>query len=139
MSTSKNINNYRIAGKLESILGNRSAAYVLLFIEAYGSGYASQISKTFDIPLTSVQQQLRKLANSGVLVSYTVGKTRVFEFNPRGATVRNLRSFLSEELKFLSSDACSLPKEIYQQIFCQRRRPRRAGKSLDIVPERLRL
>lgn len=138
MTRIDSISDYQIAGQLEVIFGSRSAAHVLLFIEAYGLGYASQISKTFGMPLNSVQQQLRKFETSGVLVSYTMGKTRVFEFNPRGATVRNLRKFLSEELRFLSSDACSLPKEIYHQLFSQRQRPRRNDKPLDVVPKRLR-
>jgi len=137
MSEVITIDQYRVAGQLETILGSRTAAYVLLFIEAYGSGYASQVAKTFNMPLNGVQQQLRKFETDGVLISYTVGRTRVFEFNPRGNTIRNLRQFLAAELAFLASDSSDLPTEVYRQYFSQRKRPRRSGKPLGLAPERL--
>lgn len=137
MEKERSIGRYQIAGQLEVVFGSKAAAYVLLFVEAYGSGYASQIAETFDIPLNGAQQQLRKFEAEGILVSYAVGRTRVFEFNPRGTTVRNLRKFLAEELEFLESESSNLPAEVYRQLFSQRKRPRRSGKPLNPVPERL--
>jgi predicted ArsR family transcriptional regulator len=132
------INEYQIAGQLEIIFGSRTAAYVLLYIQSRSSAYAAQIANTFGVRITAVQQQLRKFENEGVLVSYTVGRTRVFEFNPRGATVRNLQQFLSNELEFMASENSGIPNEVYRQYFSHRQRPRRTGKSLDLVPEELR-
>lgn len=106
---------------LEILFGSRSAAYALLFIEAYGSGHATRIAKTFEIPLNGIQRQLLKLENNGILVSRLIGRTRLFEFNPRDLTARNLQLFLAAELK-------NLPRETYRQYFCQRQRPRRTGK-----------
>ena len=111
---------------LEAIFGNRTAAGVLLFLQNYKSGYASQIAKTYAIPISVVQDQLRKLEGAGILVSRTVGRTRVFEFNPRSPTVRRLRDFLAGELK-------ALPSEITGKYFRERMRPRRTGKSLERV------
>lgn len=108
---------------LEAILGNRTAANVLLFIENYESGYASRIAATYDIPLSVVQDQLRKLESAGVLVSRSIGRTRVFEFNPRDPTVRNLRRFLAEELKLI-------PESLVKKYFRERQRPRRSGKPI---------
>lgn len=108
---------------LEAIFGNRTAANVLLFIENYESGYASRIADTYDTSLSVVQDQLRKLESAGVLVSRTVGRTRVFEFNPRDPTVRNLRRFLAEELNLI-------PESLVKQYFRQRQRPRRSGKPI---------
>jgi DNA-binding transcriptional ArsR family regulator len=108
---------------LESIFGNRSAVQVLLFLEAYGSGYASCIADTFDVSVMAVQRQLRRLEANGVLISRTVGKTRVFEFNTRNPTVRELRKFLAAELELL-------PKADIQEYFRQRQRPRRSGKQM---------
>ena len=108
---------------LEAIFGNRSAAQALLFLEAYGAGHASRIAKTYDVPLSAIQRQLRRLEENGVLVSRTVGRSRVFEFNTRYPTVRNLRSFLSAELE-------RLPDEDVKRYYRQRQRPRRAGKKL---------
>lgn len=108
---------------LETIFGNRTAANVLLFIENYESGYASGIADTYDTSLSVVQDQLRKLESAGVLVSRTVGRTRVFEFNPRDPTVRNLRQFLSEELRLI-------PESLVKKYFRERQRPRRSGKPI---------
>ncbi len=109
---------------LEAIFGNRTAAAVLLFLENYEAGYASSIAKTYGIPVSVVQDQLRKLEAAGVLVSRTVGRTRVFEFNPRSPTARRLREFLGAELK-------ALPNEITKDYFRERQRPRRTGKTLE--------
>ena len=108
---------------LEAILGNRTAALVLLFIEAYGEGHANRIATTYEIRLRSVQVQLQKLESNGVLVSRLVGRTRVFTWNPRSPTVRNLRTFLRAELD-------ALPKDQVKRYYRQRQRPRRTGKKL---------
>lgn len=108
---------------LEAVLGNRSAVQVLLFLEAYGSGHASRIAATFDVPVYGIQRQLRRLEASGIVVSRLVGRTRLFEFNTRNPTVRSLQAFLEAELG-------SLPDSITQAYFRQRQRPRRTGKDL---------
>jgi sugar-specific transcriptional regulator TrmB len=109
---------------LEAIFGNRTAAAVLLFLANYGSGHASRIAKNFGIPVSVVQDQLRKLEAAGVLISRTVGRTRVFEFNPRSPTAARLSDFLTAELK-------ALPDEIVKKYLRDRQRPRRTGKRLE--------
>jgi len=138
MDATYKIQDYQLAPQLEVLFGSKSALYTLLYLESYNSGYASKIAATFGMPITSIQQQLMKFETGGILVSYTVGRTRVFEFNPRSRAVKNLRKLLEEELKFISSENSNIPKSIYREIFCQRTRPRRSGKPLDVVPERLR-
>ena len=108
---------------LEAIFGNRTAAGVLLYIENYNTGYASRIAQTYEMPVSVVQDQLRRLEDAGVLTSRTVGRTRVFEFNPRNPSAKRLRNYLSEEL-------VALPKDIQKTYFRQRQRPRRTGKPL---------
>lgn len=108
---------------LEGIFASRSAAQVLLFLEAYGSGHALRIAKTYEVSLSPIQRQLRRLEIDGVLVSRLVGKTRLFEFNTRNPTVGNLRGFLAAELELL-------PEETVKQYYRQRQRPRRTGKRL---------
>jgi sugar-specific transcriptional regulator TrmB len=105
----------------DAIFGNQSAAQALLFIEAYGSGHASRMASTFDIPLTGIYRQLRRLEANGVLTSRTVGRTRLFEFNTRNPTVRRLRGFLASELQ-------GLPDDELKKYYRQRQRPRRTGK-----------
>jgi len=109
--------------QLQILFGSKAAASVLLFITASGSGYAARIAETFDTPLNSIQRQLAKFETGGILVSRLVGKTRLFEFNPRSITARNLQSFLSDELDALPRD------ESFKRYFCQRQRPRRTGNT----------
>jgi len=109
---------------LEVIFGNRTVAHVLLFLENYDSGYASQIAKTFNMPVSVTQDQLLTLENAGVLVSRKIGRTRVFEFNPRNPTVGRLRTFVADELT-------ALPESITQEYFRERQRPRRTGKKIE--------
>lgn len=106
---------------LDAIFGTHSTAQALLFIEAYGSGHPSRIATTFELPQTGIYRQLRRLEAEGVLVSRTVGRARVFEFNMRNPTVRRLRAFLAAELD-------ALPEDETKRYFRQRQRPRRTGK-----------
>lgn len=108
---------------LEAIFGNRSAAQTLLFLEAYGSGHAARIAATYDVPLNPIYRQLLRLEATGVLVSRTVGRTRLFEFDTRNPTVRNLRTFLAQELELV-------PEAEAKAFYRQRQRPRRTGKRL---------
>ncbi|QFZ91267.2 ArsR family transcriptional regulator [Synechococcus elongatus] len=110
---------------LEAIFGNRTAAWVLLFLQSYGEGHALRIAKTFGLGLNMTQRQLKRLEEAGVLISRRVGNVRLFSFNERNPTVRNLQPFLEAELS-------SLPEETQQQYFRQRQRPRQTGKPLVI-------
>ena len=116
---------HRIGGAmtpvLDGIFGNRSAAQVLLFLQAYGSGHASRIAETYGVSVNGIQRQLRRLEVAGILVSRMVGRSRVFEFNTRIPSVRNLRSFLASELDLL-------PEPVIKDHYRQRQRPRREGK-----------
>lgn len=108
---------------LEAIFGSRSAAQTLLFLQAYGSGHPSRIAETYGVSLNPIYRQLRRLEANGVLVSRSFGRTRVFEFNMRNPTVRNLRALLAAELE-------ALPEDDIKAYYRQRQRPRRTGKQL---------
>lgn len=105
------------------ILGSESAEKVLLYIANYGEGHAKGISENFNISLSQAQRQLNKFEREGVLVSRMVGRTRVFQFNPRYALKKELLILLNKTLTIL-------PKQITQKYFRKRTRPRRTGKPL---------
>jgi DNA-binding transcriptional ArsR family regulator len=107
---------------LDALFGSRSAAQTLLFLQNYGEGHARRIAATFDVSHMAIQRQLKRLEAEGILVSRLVGNTRVFSWNPRSVTVKDLRTFLEAEL-------ARLPKAQTQQYFRQRQRPRRSGKA----------
>jgi DNA-binding transcriptional ArsR family regulator len=108
---------------LRVLFGNPTVEDVLLFIAAYGEGYAQQIADTFELSLFRVQRQLLKLEEAGILVSQLKGKTRMFTWNPRYPYSKELKALLNRMIEFM-------PKAQREKYFLQRRRPRRTGKPL---------
>ncbi len=108
---------------LETLFGGRTAAQVLMFIQAYNEGHANRIATTYEVPVSQVQTQLQKLEANGVLVSRMVGRTRLFTWNPRNLTVQDLQKFLDAELH-------RLPRDIIKRYYRQRQRPRRTREVL---------
>ena len=105
---------------LIGLFGSESAYRVLLYLENYDSGYASQIARTFGISLNQAQNQLTKFEEIGLLVSRKEGTTRTFYFK---------RSPISDALRvFLRSMIELLPDTTIEKYFRERRRPRRYGK-----------
>src|ERR1700712_2782116 len=74
---------------------------VLLFIRALGDGYAREIADNFDLTLSTVQQQLGKLEEAGVLASRTRGTIRLYQFNPRYPFLRELQQLLDKALEYV--------------------------------------
>jgi len=110
---------------LDALFGNRTAACVLLFLQCYGEGHAQRIAKTFGFGLNMTQRQLKRLEEQGVLVSRRLGNMRLFGFNERNPTVRNL-------CKLLEAELAALPEDDQQQYFRERQRPRQSSKPLVI-------
>lgn len=108
---------------LEPLLGSTNSERSLLFILAREEGYASEIAGFFNTDLYGIQKQLDKLETGGVLVSYRAGKTRLFQFNPRYAFLKELRALLEKALTYY-------PPEEQERLRLVRRRPRRGGKPL---------
>lgn len=106
---------------LIGLFGSKAAYQVLMYLQNYEQGYASQISKTFEMSLSQVQNQLVKFEQLGVLVSRKEGSSRVFYFK-RSPVVDALRKFLGAMLD-------ALPDTTISKYYMQRRRPRRQGKS----------
>ena len=79
---------------LEALFGNESIERVLFYILQNKTCYALQMKKQFQCALSPMQQALLRLEKGGILVSTLVGKTRVFQFNPRYFFLETLCSFL---------------------------------------------
>jgi len=107
-------------GPLIGLFGSKAAYQILMYLENYENGYASQISKTFGMSLNQAQNQLRKFEEVGVFVSRSEGAARMFYFK-KGPVTTELRKFLRAMLN-------ALPERAIQQYYRQRRRPRRYGK-----------
>ena len=110
---------------LESLFGNPVIEKALFFIIKNKKTYASELGKVFDIPLFSCQKGLERLEKGGILVSYTEGRTRLYQFNPRFPMLKELTLFLEKSYTFL-------PEKFHQKYYERsiRKRPRRKGKPL---------
>lgn len=108
---------------LESVFGNATVEKVLLYLQNYDEGYASEIAATFSIRLSVVQKQLKRLEDGGVIVSQPKGRTRLFLWNPSYPFRKELQSLLERSFEFMSENDI---KKYYRK----RQRPRRAGKPL---------
>ncbi len=108
---------------LQAVVGSPTAEKVLLYMQNYEQAYGREIADTFDIAQSQVQKQLTKLETGGVLVSRMIGRTRLYQWNPRNPLVPSLRELLSLALD-------SLPAVERQRYYRRRTRPRRSGKAL---------
>lgn len=111
---------------LDTLFGNRTAEQVLTYIAVNGSAYAQQMADALTIPVSVVQKQVRRLEAGGVLVSWLVGRTRVFSINPRFSMAKELTAFLKRAFELLPDEA-QVPFESY------RARPRMTGKPLRLA------
>ena len=108
---------------LEALVGSPNAERVLLFIAERERGYPAEIARTFGVAPSQVQRVMERMERDGLLVAQDIGRTRVYEFNPRFA--------FKDRVIDLFKDALSrYPEELQEKIALNRRRPRRKGKRL---------
>ncbi len=97
------------------------AQRVLLFLAARQRGYGREIAAFWPSRITGIQRQLDLLEVGGVLVSSPVGRTHVYEWNPRWPARSELLALLQRVIAFL-------PDDLRARLLDNRRRPRRRGK-----------
>ena len=108
---------------IESLLGNKTAERVLLYITNYGEGNISGIATTFGLAKSQVRKQLMRLEEGEILVGRDIGNLRMFTFNPRYPLRVEVEKLCEKALLIL-------PDSEKEKFYRQRRRPRRTGKAL---------
>ena len=108
---------------LEPVFGNVTVEKILFALEVYRQAYPAGLAKLFGIPVNGIQQQLKRLEDGGVVVSLIVGRTRLYQFNPRYAFLKELKALIQKALQYL-------PEKEIQKYYIKRTRPRRKGKPL---------
>lgn len=106
---------------IETIFGNVTAAKVMLYLFHYGEAYASGIANDMKITKSQVIKQLNKFEEAGILVSKSMGKIRVYTFNPKLGVTKKLKELIQVFYE-------AMPPEQREELFSERRRPRRKGK-----------
>jgi DNA-binding FadR family transcriptional regulator len=95
---------------------------VLLALSLLGESYPRELSRVLDATLSGVQRALQSLELDGIVAGRSVGRTRVFQLDPRYFA----RDALKQFLRRLAEPEVGLQK----QVAALRRRPRRTGKPL---------
>jgi hypothetical protein len=108
---------------LEPLLRSATTEKVLIFLLARNEAYAREMARFFRVDIYAVQKQLEKLELGGALVSRTIGRTRLYAFNPRYPFINELKALLKKALSFY-------PDGERERLLMNRRRPRRRGKPL---------
>lgn len=108
---------------LEDLFGSSTAAKCLLFINADGESYPSEISKSFGISNTQVIRTLNRLEQADILVGRVIGRSRLYDLNKQWWLYRETRALLDKALR-------AMPLKDQERYFMKRRRPRKKLKAL---------
>lgn len=103
-----------------SPFGSSARSRVLLALRLMGSSYARELARLLDLALNGVQGSLRSLERDGLIAGRSVGRTRVFELNPRYFAASALNGYLD---KLTAAD-----RDLQSRVAALRRRLRRTGK-----------
>jgi DNA-binding transcriptional ArsR family regulator len=95
---------------------------VLLALRLLDESYARELARLLDAPLSGVQGALRSLERDGLVAGRLVGRTRLFQLDPRYFARDELRRYL---LRLTEAE-----NTLRARVAGLRRRPRRGGKPL---------
>lgn len=105
-----------------SPFGGQARTRVLLALRLLGDSYPRELARLLEMRLSGVQKAVRGLELDGLVAGRSVGRTRLYQLNPRYFAADALFAYLSrltEPEQSLRERAAGL-----------RRRPRRVGKPL---------
>jgi hypothetical protein len=110
----------------EELFGSKIIEKVCFYLTANEKCFASELRRRFDLPIFGIQNALGRLEKQGVIVSFLVGKTRVYQWNPRYPLLAEFKAFLTKAYSYLPT---AMKEKYYEPII--RKRPRRTGKRLN--------
>ncbi|MBI2154707.1 MAG: winged helix-turn-helix transcriptional regulator [Candidatus Rokubacteria bacterium] len=105
-----------------SPFGGQGRTRVLLALRLLGESYARELARVLEMPLSGVQRALRGLELDGLVAARSLGRTRIFQLNPRYFAAAALSEFLG---RLAEPEA-----DLRDRVTALRRRPRRTGKPL---------
>lgn len=111
---------------LKGILRAESQEKILIYLLVRGTGYGKSIAEFYSVPTNPIQKQLVRMEEDGVIISQLVGKTRLYELNPRYPFMEALKALLKTALT-------AYPSELINTLTIQRTRPRAAGKPTERI------
>lgn len=108
---------------LDKLFGNETLALIFLNLFHYGEVYSGLVEKNTGTGSRAVLNQLNKMEEAGFLVSREVGRTRLYQFNPKSPFVKPLKEIINITYSNLSI-------KMKEKMFKERMRPRAKGKEI---------
>jgi len=105
---------------LSSPFGSATRTRVLVALRLMGASYARELARLLGGAVNGIQGAIRSLEADGLVVGREVGRTRVFELNPR--------YFAASEVRSLADKLASVDTDLQDRVSAIRRRPRRSLK-----------
>ena len=106
---------------LKVLFGSKDKELVLQYILSKNEGYASKIARFYNIKPSQISKQLDTLEEGGVLVSFQIGRSRLYKFNPRYYFLLELRSLLKKAVE-------AYPTKLQEKLTFNRTAPRKKSK-----------
>ena len=106
---------------LKVLLGSKDKELVLQYLLSKNEGYASKIARLYDIKPSQISRQLESLEEGGVLVSFQIGRSRLYKFNPRYYFLLELKMLLKKAVE-------AYPDELRDLLMFKRTTPRKKSK-----------
>ena len=107
---------------MSSPFGSLTRTQTLVALALMESSYPRELARLLETAVNNVQSALRSLERDGIVVARAVGRTRVFQLNPR--------YFAASALGALLDKLAAADPDLRERVSALRRRPRRTAKSL---------
>jgi len=107
---------------MTSPFGSTTRTRVLIALRLLGSSHARELSRVLGSALNGIQGAIRSLERDSLVAGREIGRTRLFELNPR--------YFAATEVRALLDRLASTDEDLIDRIAAMRRRPRRTLKPL---------
>ena len=107
---------------MSSPFGSQSRTQTLVALALMETSYPRELARLLGTAVNNVQSALRSLERDGLVVVRSVGRTRVFQLNPRYFAAAPLRALLD---RLAAADS-----NLRERVSALRRRPRRTAKPL---------
>lgn len=104
------------------LFGSKTAEGVVLYLCQLGRGHSRGIATKLGLSPSQVDRTMKRFESAGLVVGSTIGRTRLYELNPRLPFKKELIALSDRFFEFMSEEE--------RGKYIERRRPRRSGKTL---------
>lgn len=108
---------------LNKLFGNDTLALIFLNLYHYGEVYSALVEKNTGISSRPVLNQLNKMEEEGILISRVVGRSRLYQFNPKNPVIKPLKEIINITYSNMNI-------KMKEKMFKERLRPRAKGKDI---------